>query len=293
MTNDVAKLADELLPCPFCGEAAEMRESENCHDTWLVRCTSCQCKTVTSYTKYEPTVTWNARAYPAAQAHGDAAAIAEPLGLYSIHVAWSDEDKAFIATIPELPGCMTDASSRIEAIKELFDAKAAWIEACRKAGNPIPQPQRFAAAQAHGDVREGSNALLPRILTGEMACILEDCDGPENQKPAAVKALIEMYRPMWDKLCALSQPPAATGDPDFAVTAEQARTAAQKVLDDAQVTPEQLQQVYRVPAATGGERERIARLLAKEIPHLRRVDGGPGKRAGEIADAILVLFGGA
>jgi hypothetical protein len=67
MTDPKAML--ELLPCPFCGGDAEMREATTCHDTWFVRCTECQCKTVTSYDKYEPTVTWNART--AAQSAGE------------------------------------------------------------------------------------------------------------------------------------------------------------------------------------------------------------------------------
>lgn len=57
---DKIALADELLLCPFCGGKAELREGQT-HDTWFARCTECQCKTVTSYTKLEPTVTWNTR----------------------------------------------------------------------------------------------------------------------------------------------------------------------------------------------------------------------------------------
>src|SRR6266481_8609479 len=53
-----------ILSCPFCGYEAELRESDTCHDTWLVRCTNCQIKTVTSYTKNEAIETWNARVVP-------------------------------------------------------------------------------------------------------------------------------------------------------------------------------------------------------------------------------------
>ncbi len=48
------------LSCPFCGHDAEVREGQT-HDTWFVRCTICQCKTVTSYTKEEAVGTWNER----------------------------------------------------------------------------------------------------------------------------------------------------------------------------------------------------------------------------------------
>jgi len=51
----------DLLPCPFCGGDAEMREGTALHDTWLVRCVACGVKTMTEYTKACPTETWNAR----------------------------------------------------------------------------------------------------------------------------------------------------------------------------------------------------------------------------------------
>jgi Lar family restriction alleviation protein len=51
----------ELLPCPFCGCEAEIREGSHTHDTWFVRCTACQIKTVISYTKDEPISEWNKR----------------------------------------------------------------------------------------------------------------------------------------------------------------------------------------------------------------------------------------
>lgn len=67
-----------------------------------------------------------------------AAQSGEPAGNYSISVSWSDEDQAFIAIIPELPGCMADGQTRIEALRELAGAQTAWVEACNSAGNSVP-----------------------------------------------------------------------------------------------------------------------------------------------------------
>jgi hypothetical protein len=41
---------------------------------------------------------------------------------------------------------------------------------------------------------------LPVKLTGEIACILEDCSPPDKQTPEAVAALIEGYQPTWDRI---------------------------------------------------------------------------------------------
>jgi len=61
---------------------------------------------------------------------------------YPAHVFWSDEDGGYIAVAPDLPGCSSFGSSRQEAIGELQDAIAAWIEAAHAAGNPVPGPSR-------------------------------------------------------------------------------------------------------------------------------------------------------
>jgi hypothetical protein len=60
--------SEALLSCPFCGGDAEIRESEVCHDTWFSRCIDCGCRTMTSYSKEEPTATWNTRAVQPAAA---------------------------------------------------------------------------------------------------------------------------------------------------------------------------------------------------------------------------------
>ena len=56
---------------------------------------------------------------------------------YPAHVFWSSEDEGFIAIAPDLPGCSAFGESQQEALTELQDAIAAWIEAAQSAGNPI------------------------------------------------------------------------------------------------------------------------------------------------------------
>ena len=52
----------------------------------------------------------------------------------------------FLATVPELTGCMSDGETRAEALANVEDAIATWIHAARKMGRPIPEPRLHRAA---------------------------------------------------------------------------------------------------------------------------------------------------
>lgn len=60
---------------------------------------------------------------------------------YEIILYWSNEDDAFIAEVPELPGCMAHGDSQDEALKNVNDAMQLWIDTAREFGDPIPQPK--------------------------------------------------------------------------------------------------------------------------------------------------------
>lgn len=58
----------------------------------------------------------------------------------------SEEDGGgFAATVPDLPGCMSDGDTPEQAIANVQDAIAAWIEAAHDLGRPIPDPSRAVA----------------------------------------------------------------------------------------------------------------------------------------------------
>ncbi len=58
----------------------------------------------------------------------------------------SDEDGGgFVATVPDLPGCVSDGETPEEALTNVQDAIEAWLEAARDLGRPIPAPSRVAA----------------------------------------------------------------------------------------------------------------------------------------------------
>jgi len=60
---------------------------------------------------------------------------------YEIIIYWSDEDNAFIAEIPELPGCMADGTSQHEALVNAESVIQEWIETAKSLGRSIPKPR--------------------------------------------------------------------------------------------------------------------------------------------------------
>ena len=63
---------------------------------------------------------------------------------YSMVIAWSDEDEAYVVTVPELPGCITHGATLLEAARHGEEAIATWLATARRWGDPIPLPRRFA-----------------------------------------------------------------------------------------------------------------------------------------------------
>lgn len=52
----------------------------------------------------------------------------------------AEEGGGFLATVPDLPGCMSDGGTREEAAKNIDDAIACWLVEARALGRDIPQP---------------------------------------------------------------------------------------------------------------------------------------------------------
>lgn len=48
----------------------------------------------------------------------------------------------FVATVPELPGCMADGETPEEALASAYDAAECWIVESRRIGRDVPAPTR-------------------------------------------------------------------------------------------------------------------------------------------------------
>ena len=51
-----------------------------------------------------------------------------------------DEDGIFVAEVPSLPGCLSDGRTRNEALSNVQDAIAIYLESLRAHDDPIPPP---------------------------------------------------------------------------------------------------------------------------------------------------------
>jgi len=60
---------------------------------------------------------------------------------YEVIIYWSSEDDAFIAEVPELPGCAADGPTYESALANVRLVIDEWIETARELGRTIPEPR--------------------------------------------------------------------------------------------------------------------------------------------------------
>jgi predicted RNase H-like HicB family nuclease len=60
---------------------------------------------------------------------------------YEVIIYWSDADQAFIAEVPELPGCAADGKTYQGALANVEVVIRQWIESAKELGRPIPVPK--------------------------------------------------------------------------------------------------------------------------------------------------------
>ena len=60
---------------------------------------------------------------------------------YELIIYWSEEDSAFIAEVPELPGCAADGATYAEAVANAEVVIREWLETAEALGREIPKPR--------------------------------------------------------------------------------------------------------------------------------------------------------
>jgi len=60
---------------------------------------------------------------------------------YEIIIYWSAEDGAYIAEVPELPGCAADGATYKQALANAEVVIREWIDTARELGRAIPEPK--------------------------------------------------------------------------------------------------------------------------------------------------------
>ena len=60
---------------------------------------------------------------------------------YEVVIYWSDEDEAFVAQIPEHPGCAADGATPQQALANVEVVAREWIETAIEDGREVPVPK--------------------------------------------------------------------------------------------------------------------------------------------------------
>jgi predicted RNase H-like HicB family nuclease len=67
--------------------------------------------------------------------------MAKVVAKYQVIIYWSGDDQAFIAEVPELPGCSADGKTHKDALSNVEVVIQEWIQTARELGRPIPTPK--------------------------------------------------------------------------------------------------------------------------------------------------------
>ena len=82
---------------------------------------------------------------------------------YQLEIVRDDAEGGFVASYPDLPGCITCGETEEEAVKNALDAKKVWLEAALEDGLAIPAPDSLEAYSGQFKLR------LPRSLHRSLA----------------------------------------------------------------------------------------------------------------------------
>lgn len=62
---------------------------------------------------------------------------------HHVDVYWSAEDAAFVAEVPELPGCIAHGDSQDDVLANVQDAIQLWMDTALEFGDPVPGLRDF------------------------------------------------------------------------------------------------------------------------------------------------------
>ncbi len=111
---------------------------------------------------------------------------------YPVDVRWSEADKAWIAEVYDLPGCMADGETREEALANAGEAARLWIDVAREDGRAIPEPSVEEEASGEFMVRTSKDlhrrlkrmARRQGVSLNQLAGLLLAAREAESRKPS-------------------------------------------------------------------------------------------------------------
>jgi predicted RNase H-like HicB family nuclease len=60
---------------------------------------------------------------------------------YEVIIYWSEEDRAYVAEIPELPGCVAHGKNQRDSLVNVRQAAALWLKTAKEFGDVVPEPK--------------------------------------------------------------------------------------------------------------------------------------------------------
>jgi predicted RNase H-like HicB family nuclease len=60
---------------------------------------------------------------------------------YEIIIYWDEQDRIYVADVPELPGCAAHGDTYDDALKNIKEAIKLWIDTANEFGDPVPEPK--------------------------------------------------------------------------------------------------------------------------------------------------------
>jgi predicted RNase H-like HicB family nuclease len=96
---------------------------------------------------------------------------------YAVHIIWSQEDRAYLDSSPELAGCIADGQSPAEALSNLDVIIEEWLATAKEEGRSIPDPMTSVDLEnerkkfqvwLNGKIEAGVQETVSRII-GQMA----------------------------------------------------------------------------------------------------------------------------
>ena len=82
---------------------------------------------------------------------------------YAIEIFYSEEDKGYVAVVPELAGCSAFGETEGAALKEVMTAVELWLETAEKEGREIPRPAGKELLRAIVDEKIAFRPVRPQL----------------------------------------------------------------------------------------------------------------------------------
>lgn len=119
---------------------------------------------------------------------------------HSMAMSWSEEDQAYIVSVPELPGCMADGKTPEEAVKNTEIIIQEWIETALEEGEEIPKPHLFSMpVQIGGDIMSNKERIIelldviPDYKIGYVLAYVQGVAADEEADDAFCQRMVENY----------------------------------------------------------------------------------------------------